>query len=373
MTTLPATWAHLAEVSPQLPVSWYLDPAIFELEKEKMLDVGPGYVGHELLVSEPGSFHVLAWTGDSWMLLRRGEEVELVSNVCRHRQAIMLDGRGHVRNIVCPLHRWSYDLQGRQQAAPHFPENPRLNLDTRPLQNWNGLLFTGPRDVASDLAGFQLASEFDGRGYVYNRTWVEDYPINWKTFIEVYVELLHVEAYHPGLKSLVDCDEFSFSSWELGETWSNQYMHSKPDLSQAATDAYRNYQRLVVDYRGGPPKYGALWFCYYPNVMVEWYPEALIVSQVVAKSPTLTTNVVEFFYPRDVTRERPEIIEAHQASYIETAVEDGAIAERMDRGRAALYERGVENVGPYQQPFETGLVHFHEYVRQRLGLLSPPR
>ena len=368
MAALPQAWQHLERVSPQLPVSWYVEDEIFRLEKEKIFDPGPGYVGHELLVPDVGSYHCLGWTDDSWMLVRNANGVELMSNVCRHRQAIILEGRGKVRNIVCPLHRWSYDLTGRQQAAPHFTGNPGLNLTKNALQSWNGLLFTGPRDAAADLADFSMAEEFDFTGFVYNRTWVEDYKINWKTFMEVYVELLHVEAYHPGLKDLVDCGEFTFGSWQLGETWSNQIMKVQSNLDASHSPAYLEYQRQIVDYRGGPPKHGALWFCYYPNVMVEWYPEALIVSQVIPRSPTLTTNVVDFFYPEDVTNERPEIIEAHQASYIETADEDGVIAERMDRGRLALYQRGEEDVGPYQQPFETGMVHFHEYVRDRLGL-----
>ena len=41
-------------------------------------------------------------------------------------------------------------MNGTLLGAPHFPENPCLNLGNTPLQNWNGLLFTGKRDVARD-------------------------------------------------------------------------------------------------------------------------------------------------------------------------------------------------------------------------------
>src|SRR5437870_1310062 len=36
----------------------------------------------------------------------------------------MLKGRGNAENIVCPLHRWTYDLKGALLGAPHFDEQP---------------------------------------------------------------------------------------------------------------------------------------------------------------------------------------------------------------------------------------------------------
>src|SRR5689334_20399450 len=143
--------------SPHLPVSWYFDPEIFALEKKLLFDAGSNYVGHELMVPNVGDYYTLAWTDHSKMLVRNAGGVELLSNVCRHRQAIMLEGKGNAQNIVCPLHRWTYDMQGELLGAPHFPENPCLNLGTTPLQNWRGLLFSGSRDVAKDLASLSIA------------------------------------------------------------------------------------------------------------------------------------------------------------------------------------------------------------------------
>ena len=51
--------------------------------------------------------------------------VELISNVCRHRQAVMLRGRGHTgSNIVCPLHRWTYDTHGQLARRAAFRRRP---------------------------------------------------------------------------------------------------------------------------------------------------------------------------------------------------------------------------------------------------------
>src|SRR3954453_16040867 len=98
--------AQLGTDSSQLPVDWYFDPRIYELERRVFFEGGPGYVGHELMVPNVGDYQVLEWLGSSRALVRSEHRVELLSNVCRHRQAIMLAGRGTTRNIVCPLHRW---------------------------------------------------------------------------------------------------------------------------------------------------------------------------------------------------------------------------------------------------------------------------
>jgi nitrite reductase/ring-hydroxylating ferredoxin subunit len=133
-----------------LPISWYFDPGWFEREMLLLFEKGPGYVGHELMVPDVGDYHVLPWTEDGKLLVRSADGVGLLSNVCRHRQGLLLEGRGNAQNIVCPLHRWTYDLGGRLLGAPDFDHSPDCSLPKTPLRNWRGLLFAGPRDPAAD-------------------------------------------------------------------------------------------------------------------------------------------------------------------------------------------------------------------------------
>ncbi len=364
--------ASLRQVRPascQLPVSWYFDPKIFEQEKKLLFDTGPNYVGHELMVPNPGDYHTLAWMDHAKALVRSGPDdasaIELLTNVCRHRQAIMLEGRGNVQNIVCPLHRWTYNLKGELLGAPHFPESPCVKLRSTPITSWNGLLFAGPGDPRQDLAGLSRAGDFDFSGYVLDKVIVEDYPFNWKTFLEVYLELYHVEPFHPGLGNFTDCSNFRI---EYGANWSLQVVAAKAGLGKPGTPVYEKWHQACLKYLGGEaPKYGALWMTYYPNLMLEWYPHVLVVSAVIPRSPTLTTNVVEFYYPEEIALFEREFIEAEQAAYDETAREDGELCARMERGRRALYELGLDDAGPYQSPMEDAELHFHEWVRSRLG------
>ena len=103
---------QLKRANCQLPMSWYVDAEVFAQEKRQLFDAGAQYVGHELMVPNVGDYHTLAWMEHAQMLVRNPAGVALLSNVCRHRQSIMLEGRGNARNIVCPVHRWTYGLDG---------------------------------------------------------------------------------------------------------------------------------------------------------------------------------------------------------------------------------------------------------------------
>ena len=349
---------------PQLPVSWYVDPAIYELERQTLFARVPAYVGHELMVPKTGDFHTLEWMSHAKALVRSDQGIELISNICRHRQALMLKGRGHVRNIVCPLHRWTYDLQGALMGAPQFERNPCLSLTKTPLQNWNGLLFDSPRDVATDLRKLGFLKDFDFGGFMLDRVMVDEYNFNWKTFIEVYLEDYHVAPFHPGLGNFVNCDDLQ---WEFGEWYSVQSVGINHALQKSGSSAYRRWQEQVLRYQNGRlPKYGAIWMVYYPFLMIEWYPHVLVVSNIIPRGPSRCVNVVEFYYPEDIALFEREFIEAEQAAYQETAIEDEEICQRMQDGRAALYAQGLDEYGPYQQPMETGMEHFHLWLRAQL-------
>ena len=364
MSELPQSAAELRRSSPQLPVPWYLDEHVFALEQKHLLANGPGYVGHALMVPELGDYYTLPWTDHAKMLVRNAQGVELLSNICRHRQSIMLQGRGHAENIVCPVHRWTYDLQGKLLGAPQFAENPCRSLRKTSLQNWRGLLFNGTRDVGRDLARLGCIADLDWSDYRFDHADVFEFNHNWKTFLEVYLEDYHVAPCHPGLAGFVNCDELH---WEFGDAYNVQIVGVNNGLRQPGSPKYQRWHNAVAKVGGGiAPTKGAIWMLYYPNLMIEWYPHVLVVSQLIPRSPTQTTHVVEFYYPEEIALFEREFIDAERAAYMETAAEDDEIANRMDRGRRALYAAGEDDAGPYQSPMEDGMVHFHEYIRRTL-------
>jgi phenylpropionate dioxygenase-like ring-hydroxylating dioxygenase large terminal subunit len=356
--------AAFQSASSQLPVSWYFDEHIYQIEKRLFFDHGPAYVGHELMVPAVGDYQAFGWLDNAKALVRSNNGVELVSNVCRHRQAVMLKGRGSAPHIVCPLHRWTYALDGRLLGAPQFPQNPCLDLPKSRLTSWNGLLFAGPRDVCADLSALGVASELDFSGFVFDRVEVEDYACNWKTFIEVYLEDYHVEPFHPGLGNFVDVRDLQ---WEFGKWYSVQTCGAKRGLTRPGSAVYQKWHEQLLRYaEGAQPAHGAIWLTYFPNVMIEWYPHVLVVSSLIPRGAQACTNVVEFYYPEEIALFEREFVEAEQAAYRETAVEDAEIIARMTAGRRALHQQGLTDSGPYQSPLEDGMRHFHEFLRREI-------
>jgi choline monooxygenase len=358
---------ELTPVATQLPVSWYFDHRMYQRELEAFFKRGHGYAGHELMVPNGNDFRALEMTDGAWSLINNGKNIDLVSNVCRHRQAVMLKGTGNLPsgNIVCPLHRWTYDGEGKLLGAPHFAQQPCLDLSRKKLQKWNGMLFQGPRDIAGDLGKLGCAKDLDFEGYVLNRVDVTEYSFNWKTFIEVYLEDYHVGPFHPGLGHFVDCEKLD---WEFGDWYSVQTVGVNKALQRPGSAVYKKWHEHVLKFRNGEePPFGAIWLTYYPNVMVEWYPHVLVISTVVPRGPLACTNVVEFYYPEEIALFEPEFIAAHQQAYNETALEDEEICTRMNEGRRLLWNEGRDEQGPYQSPMEDGMVHFHEFVRRELG------
>ena len=371
---------QLQQAASQLPVSSYFDEALFQRELKTIFQQGPRYVGHQLSVPDIGDYHALPQEAGGRALVRSQQGVELISNICRHRQAVMLQGRGSLHtqqkgsaggNIVCPLHRWTYAPQGQLLGAPHFAQDPCLNLKNYPLREWNGLLFEdNGRDIEADLAGMGPRAALDFTGFKLDHVELHECNYNWKTFIEVYLEDYHVEPFHPGLGNFVTCDDLS---WQFKTEFSVQTVGIANRLGKAGSPVYERWQKQLMQYRqGAVPEYGAIWLTYYPHIMVEWYPHVLTVSTLHPISPEKTLNMVEFYYPEEIVAFEREFVEAQKAAYMETCIEDDEIAERMDAGRKALMQRGDNEVGPYQSPMEDGMQHFHEWYRNKMNATTNP-
>ncbi|MEO8546321.1 MAG: Rieske (2Fe-2S) protein, partial [Burkholderiaceae bacterium] len=184
---------RLQQSASQLPVDSYFDEALYRIEQERIFRAQARYVGHVRSVPEVGDFYTLPQEGGGRALVRTPTGVQLISNVCRHRQALILQGRGNLRtqqpgsaagNLVCPLHRWTYSggdastQAGTLIGAPHFAQDPCLDLENYPLQEWNGLLFEPPKltatapacatlvraAVAADLARLGPVADLDFSG-----------------------------------------------------------------------------------------------------------------------------------------------------------------------------------------------------------------
>jgi phenylpropionate dioxygenase-like ring-hydroxylating dioxygenase large terminal subunit len=348
-----------------LPISWYFDPEILEIERRELFAAGPKYAGHVSLVPNDGDYMALGGQQTGNLLVRHNGQSQLVSNVCRHRQARMLTGSGQVKNIVCPVHNWAYDLDGRQLAAPQFPENPCLDLERTELSEWNGMLFAGPRCIADDLAPLAGWTELDTSNYVLERIDEEEHDLNWKVFLEVYLEDYHISACHPGFRAMVEPNDIRGALQAVGgERFFCEQVNVRWPIPPAGSPKFAEFQKVLMDVLAGRrPPFAAIWLCLFSGQLIEWYPFTVVATTYTPLAPTRTRLRSEYYFDREIAETRRDYVETGLAVLDEVTGEDQAAAELLQHGRNALYARAENAQGPYQMPMEQGLRRFHDCLR----------
>jgi phenylpropionate dioxygenase-like ring-hydroxylating dioxygenase large terminal subunit len=185
-----------------LPAECYRDPALFELELERVLRPGWHAVARWDDLPEPGDYASLDLFGEPLLLVRDdARRLRLISRVCTHRAHVLVEGSGNARRFTCPYHRWAFERDGRLAAAPLMEDAPgfdreRCGLPEVRTEEWLGFVFAcldpdAPPLAPSlsvlegelaplGLAGFETAGilEFDS-------------PWNWKVLVDNFMESYH--------------------------------------------------------------------------------------------------------------------------------------------------------------------------------------
>ena len=345
-------------------ISSYFSDNQYKLEKKIFQEEALGYLGHKLMLPNQNDYHVSSHTHDRYTLFNHGNEVNLISNVCPHRQAKLLTGQGNKKNITCKLHCWTFSNKGELKGAPHFKEDVDAKLEIHPTYEWSGLLFKNRAPICDlKASGVDKLINFDN--YFYDSTESEEYNFNWKTFVEIYLENYHVFSMHPGLKHFVTPSDLE---WDFGDDFSIQKVGIGRNLNKSGSEVYKNWQKAVQDeHENLPLRYGAIWMFMYPNVMIEWYPNILVVSTIHPSGAQTCINHVEFYYPKDLYEKSPDYFIKEKAAYMETAIEDNEACLLLQEGRRSLYMNGDEMHGPIESFLEAGVEHFYNYLDKKLS------
>jgi choline monooxygenase len=250
-------------------------------------------------------------------------------------------------------------------AAPHFAENPCLDLERTELHEWNGLLFAGPRDVRHDLHPLDCWTELSVTDYVLERIDEEEHDLNWKAFLEVYLEDYHIGIVHPGFRALVEPNDLRAALQAVGgERFFCEQVNVRWPLPPAGTPNFAEFQKILTDVlKGCRPPFAAIWMCLFSGQLFEWYPYTVVVTTYQPLSSTRTRLRSEYYFDRQIAETRRDYVEAGLAVLDEVTGEDHAAAVTLHNGRHALYERCENSQGPYQLPMEQGLKRFHDCLR----------
>ena len=97
-----------------LPQPLYNDPHMFRVDMEEIFQKEWLFVGMTSEIPTKGDYFTVE-IGQNPVLVVRDDEgnVQAFHNTCRHRGSkVCLEHRGKVANLICPYHKWAYDLKG---------------------------------------------------------------------------------------------------------------------------------------------------------------------------------------------------------------------------------------------------------------------
>jgi choline monooxygenase len=321
-----------------IPWSWYSDPAVLRLERERVFRRTWQYAGRADQVSGPGSF----FTGDAGgvpVVVVRDHDGALRAflNVCRHRGSLVCEGEGRRETLQCPYHAWTYGLDGALRSAPRADREAGFDRDGLGLvpilaESWGPFVFVNPDAEAAPLAETlgELPELVAGAGLdvgalrFHHRSHSE-YEANWKVCAENFLECYHCQVAHPSFSKVVDVSEEAYRL-EESRWFSSQYGPVK-ERWQGAFDPSGEVARGQFHF---------LW----PNVTINVMPghANLSIGPILPLAPERTGRFLDYFVGSEVDEAWTKELLEFDA---QVGAEDTVLVERVQRGiRAGVLDHG---------------------------------
>jgi phenylpropionate dioxygenase-like ring-hydroxylating dioxygenase large terminal subunit len=92
------------ETSETLPPAVYNSPEFFELEMERIFRSDWLCVGHVSQIPAVGDYFSLTVFGEPLVVVRGKDRIRVMSRVCLHRWAPVVEGEGNTKVFSCPFH-----------------------------------------------------------------------------------------------------------------------------------------------------------------------------------------------------------------------------------------------------------------------------
>jgi phenylpropionate dioxygenase-like ring-hydroxylating dioxygenase large terminal subunit len=194
----------------EVPGYYYSDPKIFDQERERIWYKSWLFVGREEQLANPGDY--LSYKiGDEPIFIVRtpSGKLQAMYNVCRHRGMRIVEGQGNCKQLRCPYHHWTYNLEGQLQGVSYpelFPglDKSAIALPKVQVDTWGGFIFVNLDPEAESLrdylAGVPDHLEQYGQPWQPMRAVIRatfEVPYNWKILVENYLDSYHIPMVHP--------------------------------------------------------------------------------------------------------------------------------------------------------------------------------
>ena len=282
-----------------LPREAYVGQEWFEWERQALFGRTWSFAGPASEIGPRG--YLAADAGAHRMFVLRDDDGTLRAfhNLCRHRGTELLEGAGRLppAGIVCPYHRWTYDLDGALRAVPMqrrcFPDLDRAahRLFAAAVGELRGMLFVHP-DPCADFPEWK--TDLDSVAWPHELAHMTALPAvtyemrcNWKVFVENAIDGYHLAYLHDRTLGGPPVDRNVWDVHGRHLVWYSTESGRKTCMPEAM--AGRGHGRIIPGAESGD--YGGV-FVLFPDTIVTADPTSFTVSKIVPVSPDLTRLVL---------------------------------------------------------------------------------
>jgi len=350
-----------------LPARFYLDSAMFELEKERIFGHTWQLVARIDDLARPGDF-VPATILDEPLVITHGTDGVLRGfyNVCRHRAGQVALSKGNRKSLQCRYHGWTYGLDGSLRACPEMEETEEFlkedfGLVPVRVERWGPFVFASLdpaapalNEVMGDVPAVVARAGFDVERMrlVERREYLVE--CNWKVYVDNYLEGYHLPIAHPGLFRELDYDAYRVETFRY---YSKQYA---PIRELKPGEELGRDRRFV---RTADGEEDALYYWLFPNTMFNIYPDNMSSNVILPVGVDRTLTIFEWFFAEPGSGTGWESMQQGIAFSDEIQQEDIVLCEQVQRGlRSRAYDSGR-----FSAKRENGVYHFQQLVREFLG------
>ena len=336
-----------------LPSEVYLDPAVLELEKDRIFARTWQLVAHRTELARPGDFKP-ATILDEPILLTHGLDGRLRGfyNVCRHRAAQVVTTRGNRKSLQCGYHGWVYGLDGTLQTAREMEgtedfDKADFGLVPIRVDTLGPFVFANLDSRAAPLADWigAIPSEIARAGY--------DIACNWKVYVDNYLEGYHLPIAHPGLFKELEYDNYRVETFRY---YSKQHAPIRELKPGEVPGRDRRYIRMPG------AEEDALYYWIFPNTMLNIYQDNLSTNVILPLGVDRTLTIFEWYFAEPGTGAGWESMQQTIAFSDQIQQEDIGVCEQVQRGlRSRSYSRGR-----FSALRENGVHHFQSLVTEFL-------
>ncbi|MEM8775917.1 MAG: aromatic ring-hydroxylating dioxygenase subunit alpha [Pseudomonadota bacterium] len=351
-----------------LPNAHYIDPAVFEEEKQALLYSQWAGLAVAADVPEPGDAVPISFLGTPLLLLRdKAGDVRVFQNICRHRGMILVEEPKKIRGAIrCPYHSWCYSTKGELVSTPHVG-GPGHNTHEA-IERENLGLFEVRSHIWRDVVWVNLSGDapaFEDAMADLIERWVEfDKPLyhggtdskfelevdtNWKLAVENYCESYHLPWVHPGLNSYSRLEDH-YNIEKPGQ-YSGQGTLVYRQLKSDAGDMFPDFEEV-----GEKWNEQAEYIAIYPNVLLGVHRDHAFAIILEPKGLDKTVEHIHLYY--SVPKTSDELRRTNTAMWKTVFEEDIFVVEGMQRGRHADMFDG----GRFSPVMDSPTHCFHDWV-----------